>query len=76
MMLEKIIGWRMIADKWAPVYERKPGSIATAAIMSCTDCDITISPMGGGGTYRCLECFEKFRLVNFAQGKGPLDGHV
>lgn len=74
-MTEKIIAYRFpnwMDTKFIPVYERKPGTIATAAMMCCDECGICMSPMGGGGQYLCPECFHKFKLVNFTQGNDPV----
>lgn len=72
-MSKEIIGYRRTGkDTWMPIVDR-PGMVVTAAIMSCSDCGTTISPMGGPG-HNCLcpECFTKFKLVNFTEGNNPL----
>jgi hypothetical protein len=67
------IGFRRTDNNWSPIYETRKGMIATAAIMSCSDCGRTISS-GGGPGYNCVcpTCFDKLKLVNFAEGNKPL----
>jgi hypothetical protein len=76
-MSEEIIGYRFtktdgLAHTWKPVYPLQHGTVTTAAIMSCQDCSVTISPMGGGGFYLCPACYNKVKLVNFTKGYNPL----
>lgn len=76
-MSQEIIGYRFKEipniSYWEPIYARRPGMVATAAIMSCQDCDTIISSSGGPG-YNCLcpECYDKFKLVNFTAGNDPV----
>lgn len=76
-MTEDTIGYRFRETPglsyWEPIYALRPGMVATAAIMSCSDCGKTISSSGGPG-YNCLcpDCYNKFKLVNFTEGNDPV----
>lgn len=69
-MTDTIIGYRRTGkDTWDPIYPLKRGMIATAAIMSCSDCRTTISSSGGPG-HNCLcpQCYETKKIVDFSNG--------
>ena len=72
-MRDEILGYRRVGkDKWDPIIDCA-GGIATAAIMSCSDCRKTISSSGGPGrNCLCPTCFDKFKLVNFTEGNDPV----
>lgn len=72
-MKDEIIGYRKVGkDKWDPIVHRL-GMVYTAAIMSCSDCGKTISSSGGPGrNCLCPSCYNNFKLVNFTEGKDPI----
>ena len=73
-MDKQIIGYRRTGKTtWDPIYPIQRGMIATAAIMSCSDCGKAISSSGGPG-YNCVcpTCFDKFKLINFTVGNDPV----
>lgn len=68
-MSDEIIGYRKTGkDQWTPIIHRY-GGVATAAILFCSECRITISSSGGPG-HNCLcpSCYEEKRVVDFING--------
>lgn len=69
-MTDNIIGYRKTGkDSWEPIYDIQRGMIATAAIMSCSNCHTMIRSSGGPG-YNCIcpTCYETQKMVDFISG--------
>jgi len=56
-----------IAYRLSPVRETEPGSIATAAVMTCMATGRMLSGMGGGGLYLAPEVVESLRRTDRAR---------
>jgi hypothetical protein len=55
--------------QFSPVYESARGTVTTAALRMCRECNAIISSMGGGGNrYVCLKCYPVLKLRDFAEG--------
>lgn len=61
--------WEGRSYNFRSITESKKGMIATAAVMTCSDCGSIIKSMGGPG-YRCycLKCYEALKVKDFALG--------
>jgi hypothetical protein len=74
-MSDPVIGYRNTGkDSWEPITQPR-GGIYTAAMLMCSDCKHFISGHGGPGSRNgtlCPTCFDKFKLVNFAEGNDPI----
>ena len=73
-MTDPVLGYRKTGkDTWSPIIQPR-GGIRTAAVLMCGDCHRFISGSGGPGNRNtlCPTCFDKFKLVNFAQGNDPV----
>jgi hypothetical protein len=78
IMNQEILGYRKTGkDTWSPIVQRR-GGIRTAAVLMCGDCHRIMSGSGGPGNRNtlCPTCFDKFKLVNFAEGKDPVNGRI
>ena len=73
-MSDPILGYRKTGkDTWVPIVQPR-GGIRTRAMLMCGDCRRTLSGSGGPGGHNtlCPTCFDKFKLVNFAEGNDPV----
>ena len=78
-MSDPVVGYRNTGkDSWEPITQPR-GGIYTVAMLMCSDCKHFISGHAwtawhawhGNGTL-CPTCFDKFKLVNFAEGNDPI----
>ena len=74
-MSDPVIGYRNTGkDSWEPITQPR-GGIYTVAMLMCSDCKHFIGHarvgFHGNGTL-CPTCFDKFKLVNFAEGNDPI----